>query len=551
MSTITGKQPQETDTTTSASMTLEQQIGQLFMVGFHGPAVTPEITELIQQHHVGGVVLFSRNIRSAEQVFALTSELQALARAANHPYPLLISIDQENGMVQRLGDAVTAFPGNMALGAVGDEAVTAEVAEATGRELKALGITMNLAPDADVNNNPANPVVGTRSFGANAQEVARHTAAAVRGYRAASIVSSIKHFPGHGDTATDSHLGVPVLPFTLERLQSLEFVPFVGGIAAGADTVMIAHVALPQLMDGAATPATLSPAIIRGLLREQLGYEGVIISDCLEMEAVSETVGTPQGSVLTLQAGTDIALVSHEYTRQKESLAAVRAAVQSGALPAEAIAQAAARVLRLKQQRLSRETLPTEAGLREIGNAAHQQLRDQVYARSTTLIRQEGSILPLHLDETTRILVLAQLPPSMTLAIDLAYPHESLVESIRRRHTNTHDLLLRGAADAVDNERLREEIEQSNLIIMATINAHTDPAQVTLMQRLLASGKRVIGLAICNPYDLAAFPQLRTYLATYEYTKPALESAVRVLFGEAQPQGKLPVTIPGITPMAL
>ncbi len=220
-------------------MTLEEQIGQLLMVGFWGITPSQEIIDLIQRHHVGNIILFSRNIRDTQQVLELTKNLQKIAKEAGQRYPLLIGIDQENGIVQRLGEAATILPGNMALGAIGSEEISYMVAQATGNELKALGINMNLAPVVDVNNNPANPVIGVRSFGEDSQQVARLGAAMVKGYRAAGILSCIKHFPGHGDTAVDSHLALPVIPYTLQRLEALELVPFRRGIEAGAESVMI------------------------------------------------------------------------------------------------------------------------------------------------------------------------------------------------------------------------------------------------------------------------------------------------------------------------
>src|SRR5438876_8759991 len=226
-------------------MTLEEQIGQLLMVGFWGTTPSLEIIDLIQRYHVGNIILFSRNIRDARQVLELTQSLQMIAKEAGQRYPLLIAIDQENGIVQRLGEAATIFPGNMALGAIGSEEIAYRVAKATGIELKALGINMNLAPVVDINNNPANPVIGVRSFGEDPSLVARLGTAMVKGYRAAGILSCLKHFPGHGDTTTDSHLALPVIPYTLQRLETLELIPFRGGIEAGAGSVMIAHVSFP------------------------------------------------------------------------------------------------------------------------------------------------------------------------------------------------------------------------------------------------------------------------------------------------------------------
>src|SRR3989440_4430048 len=260
-------------------MTLEEQIGQILMAGFWGSTPSQEIIDLIQRHHIGNILLFSRNIRDAQQVFEVTQTFQVIAKESGQHYPLLIAIDQENGLVQRLGEAATIFPGNMALGAIGSEEVAYRVALATGRELQALGINMNLAPVVDVNNNAANPVIGVRSFGEDAQQVARLGAAMVKGYAAAGILSCLKHFPGHGDTAVDSHLALPLIPYDLERLEALELVPFQVGIEAGAECVMIAHVSFPALTEQKMLPATLSPAIVQGLLREKLGFSGVILSD--------------------------------------------------------------------------------------------------------------------------------------------------------------------------------------------------------------------------------------------------------------------------------
>src|SRR5579859_4003700 len=329
-------------------MTLKEQIGQTLMVGFSGYTPTQEIIELIRLRHVGNIILFSRNVLDTGQLFKLTHSLQEIAKGAGQRYPLFIAIDQENGIVQRLGKAATIFPGNMALGAIGSEQIAYEVALATGRELKALGINMNLAPVVDVNNNPANTVIGVRSFGEDPREVARLGAAMVKGYHAAGVLACLKHFPGHGDTAVDSHLALPTIPYTLERLEEVELVPFRGGIEAGVESVMIAHVSFPALTQHDMFPATLSSDIVQGLLREQLGFNGLVLSDCLEMKAISETFGTERAAVKALQAGIDLVLVSHHYMRQRGSIEAIRVAVQTHELSSQAVQQAAEHVLRLK-----------------------------------------------------------------------------------------------------------------------------------------------------------------------------------------------------------
>ena len=529
-------------------MTLEEQIGQLLMVGFWGSTPSQEIIDLIQRHHVGNILLFSRNIREARQIFELTQSLQAIAQEAGQRYPLLLAIDQENGLVQRLGEAVTLFPGNMALGAIGSEKVAYEVALVTGRELKALGINMNLAPVVDVNNNPANPVIGVRSFGEDAQQVARLAAAMVKGYHATGILDCLKHFPGHGDTAVDSHLALPTIPYALEWLEALELVPFRSGIEAGAESVMIAHVSFPALTRQDMLPATLSSAIVQGLLREKLGFNGVILSDCLEMKAISETFGTERAAVMAIQAGIDLVLVSHHYTQQLGSIEAIQAAVQAHELSPQAVQQAAERVLGFKASYLSwNDISPSTTFPASIGCEAHIQLQDQAYELSTTLVRNADALLPLHLKSGERIVVLSPQRNSMSMVEDRYYSDEVLADIIQQYHSPVRRLsIAQGPVEDAYRELLQTSSE-SDIFIVATVNAHLDERdeqQAEVVRYLVASGRRIIGIAVRNPYDLLAFPQLRTYLVTYEYTRPALTAAVRVIFGERQAQGHLPVSIP-------
>lgn len=534
-------------------MTLEEQIGQALMVGFLGDTPSQEIIDLVQHYHVGNIILFSRNVRSARQVLELTKSLQMTAQQAGHRYPLLIAIDQENGIVQRLGQAATIFPGNMTLGAIDSEEIAYQVALATGQELKALGINMNLAPVVDVNNNPANPVIGVRSFGEDPRQVARLGAAMVKGYHAAGILSCLKHFPGHGDTAVDSHLALPTLPFGLERLETLELVPFNSGIKAGADSVMIAHIAFPALTRRAALPATLSPDIVKGLLREKLGFNGAILSDCLEMKAISDTFGTERAAVMALLAGIDLVLVSHHYTRQWGSIEAIQEALRTRELSPQALQQASEHVLRLKAHYLSWDDLPSTAPehgitptMHEVTWPDHLQLQNHAYELSTTLVRNEDALLPLRLEAGDTIVVLSPQRNTTTMVEDRYYSDEVLVDIIKQHHASVR--LVAIAPGTVGNalEQLLQTTSAADIFIVATVNAHLDEQQAELVRSLVSSGRRVICIAVRNPYDLLAFPELRTYLATYEYSQPALVAAVRVLFGESQAHGHLPVTIPSI-----
>lgn len=525
-------------------LTWEQRIGQLLVVGFPGTEPTREVLDLIQRHYVGGIILFTRNLRDTRQTFALTQALQQAARAAGHPYPLLITTDQENGLVRRLGADSTEFPGNMALGAAGAEEVVYDVARATGEELRALGVNTNLAPVVDVNNNPLNPVIGIRSFGEDASVVARLGAAAVRGYRDAGVIATLKHFPGHGDTATDSHLALPEVPFDLERLERVELVPFRAGIAAGAELVLTAHLHLPALMlDAEALPASLSPTIVRGLLRERLGYDGAVLTDCLEMDAVAATVGVARGAVLALQAGSDLVLVSHRADRQYAALEAMRRAVASGELGAEVIGEAAARVGRLKRRYLSWDALPSEDGLAVVGSAEHRALAERAYRLSTTLIRDAAGALPIRLAPAERLLIVARPMAAITQASDIAFTADELVAAVRRRHRNVEARVL--AAEAGEREQ-REAIAAAgaaDVTLLVTLNAHRDPEQLRFLRGVAAAARRTIGLAVYDPYDASALPEVPAFLATYEYSRPALEAATRGLFGEAVVSGRLPVSV--------
>ena len=516
-------------------MTLEEQIGQTLMVGFPGTAATREVIELIQRYHVGNIILFSRNVRDTQQVRSLAHQLQRAAREAGHTHPLLIAIDQENGIVQRLGEAATLFPGNMALGAIGSTEIAYEVALATGHELKALGINMNLAPVIDVNNNAANPVIGVRSFGEDSQLVARLGSAMAKGYQDAGVISCLKHFPGHGDTAVDSHLALPLIPHSLERLEAVELVPFRSGIKAGAASVMVAHVAFPALTRDDALPATLSSAIIQGLLREKMGYEGVIISDCLEMRAISDTFGSELAAVMALQAGIDLVLVSHTATRQRGSFEAIREAALTGELSAQVVQQAAERIVKLKARYLS-----WDAAAVDVDYAAHAQLQERAYELSTTVVRNGDALLPLRPRTGERIVIVSPPRNTMTKVEDRYYSDAMLLDILRPYSSNASILPV---ASEADYEKLLSSTDETDIFIVATVNAHLDEEQANVVRFLLASKRRVIGIAVRNPYDLQAFPQLRTYLATYEYTRPALVAAARVIFGEREAQGHLPVSV--------
>ena len=524
---------------------LEAEIGQLFMAGFPGTEPSEGVLRLIREDKLGGVILFSRNIVSREQLRALCLELQMTARQAGHAQPLLIATDQENGLVRRLGPDSPIFPGNMALGAIGSEDVAYDVAYATGCELLALGVNMNLAPVVDVNNNSANPVIGIRSFGEDPELVARLGAAMARGYADAGVVSTLKHFPGHGDTAVDSHLAIPTVPASSERLRAVELVPFRRGIEAGADTVMVGHMRVPALESGEALPASISPAIVQSLLRAELGFSGVALADCLEMDAISRSVGTAEGAVRTLAAGIDLALVSHRLDRQVASVAAVREALAHGRLDPSRLSEAWARIWRLKQKRLSWETAcaPPAGSYKP---AESDSLRDRAYALSTTIARDDAHALPLRLSPEQRLLVLDWPVTDVTRAVDIPYSSEPLVAALRLRHDAVEVASLPEESDFTGIAGLRLRLRDAAAVIVVTVNAHLDAMRVSALRRALDGVEHVIGLAVCNPYDVDALPSISTYLLTYEYSAPALSAAAEIIFGARAATGRCPVTLTSV-----
>lgn len=350
-----------------AGMTLEEKVGQLFVTYAYGAdadtsdpadvAANQEAygvdnaAELVEKYQLGGVIYFdwAGNTGEPHRMAELSNGLQRAALERGPEIPLLISIDQEGGPVTRIGEPATRFPDAATIGAAGDSSYAYEAARFGGRELRAMGINHNYAPVADVNVNPANPVIGERSFGADPELAAEMTAAQVRGYQSEDVAATAKHFPGHGDTDVDSHIGVPVITHTFEEWEELDEPPFAAAVEAGVDSVLTGHLVFPEL-DESRTPATLSEPIITGLLRDRLGYDGVVVTDALDMEGVRESYGDERVPVLALQAGVDLLLQSPQghFDLQYN---AVLEAVAEGELTEERLDESVRRVLALKQER--------------------------------------------------------------------------------------------------------------------------------------------------------------------------------------------------------
>ncbi|KAJ5773937.1 hypothetical protein N7457_008833 [Penicillium paradoxum] len=527
-----------------ASLDLQKQVGQLFAVGFHGYTPSPEIKTLIHDYHVGGIVLFSRNFEDAEQLQALTLALQNEAKLAGHERPLLIGIDQENGIVTRIPPPIVArVPGPMALGATYDPECAYTAGKATGETLKVFGINMNYAPVCDINSEPLNPVVGVRSPGDDPEFVGRFASAAARGLREQNIVPSVKHFPGHGDTAVDSHYGLPVIPKTRDQLERCELIPFRRAVAEGIEVVMTAHISLPCI--DLKRPATLSPDAM-AILRKDMAYDGMIITDCLEMDGIRSTYGTEEGSVLALRAGSDSIMICHTFDVQVASIKRVCEAIGSGSIDQSRLADACRHVATVKDKFLNWDIAlhqPNLAELSALNNRITEKTMD-IYSRSTTLVRGNNGVLPL---SKTSIIIF--LFPGDKIPVGGAVDGEGVGKAglyqskryldVLRQHNNSIAEIIYGET-GLDSEQWRM-IEVADVVIFTSLNAKESPYQRELGLELAQRVKSVVHIAACNPYDFLDDPSVKTYITTYEPTIEAFSVAADIMFGALVPTGALPV----------
>ncbi|WP_176757862.1 beta-N-acetylhexosaminidase [Melghirimyces thermohalophilus] len=520
-------------------MSLKEKVGQMFMVGFQNgeePAyeINRQIRTLIRKEKAGGVILFDRNIHSPSGVGRLTNQLQQLALLDSSRIPLLISIDQEGGKVARMREGVTQFPGAMALGATEDPRLSYRVGRVTGSELRAMGIHMNLAPVLDVNNNPSNPIIGVRSFSSNPDQVARMGLAQIRGYHDGQVLTAVKHFPGHGDTSVDTHVNLPAIPHSLERLNQVELVPF-KRVLDQTDAVMSAHITFPKLVETPGLPGTLSKKVLTGLLRERLGFAGVIMTDDLEMGAIVEHFGPEEAAVRAVKAGADILLVSHNLDHQQASMAAVRQAVKKGEISEERIDQSLRRILRLKLKRTGgvsiagKPLVPVSQVKERVGTKEHAAVARRVAQEALTLVQDREQRVPLDRKQVEDVLLIS---PEGT---------EKLGRSLTSRGFSVREVAF--DSDAREVGEVIAEARQADVVIIGT-QADT-PAQTRLIRTLEARGIPVIALGLDTPYEVSTLPDQTTYLALYSTGELSLEAAADALAGRLTPRGDLPVDIPG------
>lgn len=519
------------------------EIGQKLLIAFEGTTPPSHILSRLQTGALGGFTLFrSLNVESAAQVRELTDTLQRAV--ANRP-PLLIASDQEGGQLSALGSELTSLPGNMALGATGSVELAYQVGQLLGRECAALGVNVNYAPCCDVNSNPQNPVIGIRSFGEDAQLVAVMTAAVTRGLQDAGVVAVPKHFPGHGDTVVDSHLDVPVVAHDEARLWDVELRPFQAAIQAGAKMVMSAHVGMPALNQGKSLPATLSEPILNGLLRQKLGFQGVIVSDAMDMGAIQQAAGLADDIITATRAGIDLLLMTADSHKQAVAYEAVEQALSQGLISQKDFQASLQRILNLKAW-VARQEQPD---LSVVGCAEHMNVARAVAEKAVTLVRDEEKILPLKLPAEARIALIVPEFERLTPADTSHHENQTLAPALRRYHPLLDEFVLPPRPSANTIAEIRQQAAGYDLVIVGTIEASRNEDQAALVNALLATAVPVITVALRTPYDLVAYPRAKTYLCTYSIQEPAMKALAAALFGHIPFAGKLPTQIPGLYPI--
>lgn len=518
------------------NMSLEEKIGQVIIAYFTGPEFSQAPEKELQQLPLGGIILFSSagNIESPAQVAHLTEQIQQAARDSGIT-PLFIAIDQEGGVVARLTEGVTLFPGNMALGAAGSEELARRSAEVMARELRILGINFNFAPVVDVNNNPANPVIGVRSFGSDPREAARLGRAEVVSYRQEKVIATAKHFPGHGDTDVDSHYGLPLIPYELSRLEKVELLPFQAMIDAGVPAVMMGHILAPGITGSEELPASLSPEAVR-YLRKNMGFDGLVVTDSMSMGAITERWGLGEAAVMAFQAGVDIILFGPwagvEPGDGRRIFDALKEAVETGLITRERLDQSVSRILAAKILcGLMDDPLPYREKLSRLALPENLDLARRIARESITLVRDRASVIPLASQEQLPLLWPAEL--------------ESALAPVMVECPFVQPRLLPLRASDAEIGALLETLRGSPLVLAGSYNLQHYPIWAGLINSL-AEEREIALIALSSPYDLLAAPGAGAYICTYSSSSPSMQALGEILSGAVTPVGRLPVDLPGV-----
>jgi beta-N-acetylhexosaminidase len=556
---------------TLAGMSVDQKVGQLLVSSFQSNFISTDsrtfddLSTAVREYHVGGFHVFGATELAPTvllnptygtvtlgQPLEAASTLNRLQGISN--LPLLNTADFETGAGFRIQGATT-FPRAMAFGATGDEKLAYEAGRVTGEEARALGVHVNFAPVVDVNNNPRNPVINTRSFGEDPALVGRLASAYIRGLQSAGVTATLKHFPGHGDTDVDSHIGLPIIKHPRERLDKIELPPFRAGIAAGAGAVMTGHIELPNLDPSPSTPTTLSAPIVGGLLRDELQFHGLVYTDSMGMQGVTATYSPGEAAVRAVKAGNDIVLHSPD---DRAAFNGLLEAAKSGEISAARLDASVERILTAKARAgLHRtRTVSLDALAAAVGTRANNAIADAVSQRSITLIKDEREQVPMRLERDAQVLYLSVL--DYPAGWRIAAPSRTFIPELRQRWPNVTAIELSDRSTASEIELVRamaprfDAIVASVFVRAASASGRMDlapPLQALLQQfaKMTSSSKKpFVTVFFGNPYAAMFLRDVPAMILTYDFYDRAETSAVRALAGEAPIGGKLPIALPGM-----
>ena len=544
---------------TLASLTLRAKIGQLIMpwVGGDYTAVGSEefeqVRKWVQDDGVGGLVL---SIGLPLSYAAKLNELQVRARV-----PLLIASDMENGPGMRLGNIYalpsllpqgggTVFPPVMALGATGSDDLAYKLGQVLGTEARAIGVHMVFGPVLDVNSNPLNPIINTRSFGENPELVSRLARAYIRGARSEGLMSTGKHFPGHGDTDVDSHLDLPTIHADRAHLDSVDLPPFRAAVGEGIDAIMTAHIAVVGVEGADAGPATLSHGFMTGILRDEMHFGGVLFTDAMTMGGVAKRYGATEPLIMALEAGADVLLMPHSVP---EAIETVEAAVKSGRLSETRIDASVRRILTAKARAGLRQgrLVDLNAVDRIVDIPDHTRIAEEVAARSITLAQDKMNVVPLARDSTKRILIITYADPS-----DLVAGRE-FNSVVRERLPAATTIRVDSRTSDAEYTSLGALADSAGLIV---VSAYVSPREFAgtvgaqaafsqFVEKTALSGKPIIVLSFGSPYLLSAFPSVSSYLLAWGGSPISQRAAALALLGEREINGRLPISLPPALPL--
>ncbi|HUS16560.1 MAG TPA: glycoside hydrolase family 3 N-terminal domain-containing protein [Chloroflexia bacterium] len=529
---------------------LQVAAGQLFIFNFEADTVTPEVIRFIETTRPGGVVLYGRNIRSAQQVRELNGDLQRLAARLEMP-PLIIAVDEEGGRVSRmpagLGDLIA--PSQMAQAAAGGPAAAAACAQATALRLRRLGFTMNFAPVADVNTDAANPVIGSRAYGSCPADVAACVGAAVAAYLAAGIAPCAKHFPGHGDTHVDSHYGLPVVDKSLADMQATELVPFAQAIAAGVPAMMTAHVVYPQI-DPSGRPATLSPDLLQQLLRRQMGFTGLLLTDALSMQAITAHYSTEEVTGWAVKGGAcllaPVSTLDAQAQRFEQLVRAAERGVYDAPAAAGLVADHKARfvtpLLAELLQPLNRAVVATQVEQEKATMA-------RVAGQATTVLRNAGGVLPLTAAGAQRPLLIDFQLPLASPVEEGRQPGPILCRALEGYLPALRTVIRGATPTAFETADALQQAASADLLIVVVRNATQIPQQAHLVSQLVALGRPTVLVAARDPYDLSVGTGAQAQVATFGDPPRSMLALADLLCGRQPPTGRLPVAIPDLAPL--